>query len=98
MKVRGKMVLRVSSFLFCFILFLAGGSGHAADVVKIGATYPTSGGVAEAASYTVEGIKMAVEEINAKGGIPIEGKNLQIEMFLYDSKCDPTIGVAQRRR
>ena len=93
MKVRGKRTLLVSSFLFCFILFLSIGSGHAADVVKIGASYPTSGGVAEASSYPVEGIKMAVEEINAKGGIPIEGKNLKIDLVLYDSKCDPTTGV-----
>ena len=80
--------------LFCFALSLSGSGVHAADVVKIGATYPTSGGVAEASSYPVEGIKMAVDEINAKGGIPIEGKNLKIDLVLYDSKCDPTTGVA----
>ncbi len=71
---------------------------QAGETLKIGASYPTSGGVAEAASYTVEGIKMAVDEINAKGGVSVGGKNLPIELFLYDSKCDPTIGVANAEK
>jgi branched-chain amino acid transport system substrate-binding protein len=65
-----------------------------AQTVKIGAVYPLSGGVAESGSWVVEGIKMAVDEINAKGGIPIQGKSQKIELVLYDSKCDPTLGVA----
>ncbi len=65
-----------------------------AQNLKIGAIYPLSGGVAEASSWVVEGVKMAVDEINAKGGVPVQGKNEKIELVLYDSKCDPTTGVA----
>jgi branched-chain amino acid transport system substrate-binding protein len=79
-------------------LVVGGAVAEAGETLRIGATYPTSGGVAEAASYTIEGIKMAVEEINAKGGVPVQGKNLPIEIFLYDSKCDPTIGVANAEK
>jgi branched-chain amino acid transport system substrate-binding protein len=64
-----------------------------AQNLKIGAVYPLSGGVAEASSWVVEGIKMAVDEINAKGGVPVQGKKEKIELVLYDSKCDPTTGV-----
>jgi len=67
---------------------------HAEDSVKIGAVYPLSGGVAEASSWVVEGIKMAGEEINAKGGIPVQGKNLKLDLVIYDSKCKPSTGVA----
>jgi branched-chain amino acid transport system substrate-binding protein len=95
MKLRSKAGLIVLGFISsCLALAYPWSTSHAADAVKIGASYPTSGGVAEAASYPVEGIKMAVEEINGKGGIPIEGKNLKIDLVLYDSKCDPTTGVA----
>jgi branched-chain amino acid transport system substrate-binding protein len=80
------------------VALILGGAAEAGETLRIGATYPTSGGVAEAASYTIEGIKMAVEEINAKGGVPVQGKNLPIEIFLYDSKCDPTIGVANAEK
>ncbi len=37
---------------------------------------------------------MAVDEINAQGGISIQGKQLKIELILNDDKCDPTTGVA----
>jgi len=79
-------------------LLLCGGAAQAGESLRIGASYPTSGGVAEAASYMVEGIKMAVEMINGKGGVPVGGKNLPIELFLYDSKCVPTIGVANAEK
>lgn len=72
---------------FCSVLY-------AQDTVKIGATYPLSGGVAEAASWGVEGIKMAVEEYNAKGGIQVGDKKLALEIILNDDKCDPTTGVS----
>ena len=65
-----------------------------AQTVKIGAVYPMSGGVAEAGGWVIEGVKMAVEDINAKGGISLQGKNQKVELVLYDSKCDPTLGVA----
>lgn len=73
---------------------LIGTFSYAQDTVKIGATYPLSGGVAEAASWGVEGIKMAVEEFNEQGGIQVGEKKLPIELILYDDKCDPTTGVS----
>ena len=76
------------------VMLVWGAWAQAGETLKIGASYPTSGGTAEIASYSVEGIKMAVEEINAKGGVSVQGKNLPLELFLYDSKCDPTTGVA----
>ena len=72
----------------------AAGPAAAADKVKIGASYPLSGGVAEASSWVVEGVKMAAKEINAAGGVSVAGKKMPLEIVLYDSKCDPTSGVA----
>jgi branched-chain amino acid transport system substrate-binding protein len=49
----------------------------AADPIKVGLVNETTGPNAEAGSYTVNGTRLAVEEINAKGGIlgrPIELK------------------------
>jgi len=80
--------------LSCFFLACIVTASYAEETIKIGATYPLSGGVAEASSWGVEGIKMAVDEFNAQGGIPIQGKQLKIELILYDDKCNPTSGVA----
>jgi len=80
--------------LSCLILACFGRASYAEETIKIGATYPLSGGVAEAASWVVEGIELAVEDINNSGGIPIQGKQLKIELILNDDKCNPTTGVA----
>jgi branched-chain amino acid transport system substrate-binding protein len=71
-----------------------GVQAKAEEVAKIGAFYALSGGVAEAASWVVEGIKLAEEEINAKGGITIQGKKMKIKVIMYDDKCDPTTAVS----
>lgn len=86
---------KVLAFAFsCIFLACFCSTSFGEDKIKIGATYPLSGGVAEAASWGVEGIKMAVDEFNAQGGILIEGKKLPIELILNDDKCDPTTGVS----
>ncbi len=91
--------MRIKVMVLMTALVLAGtGWVQAGETLKFGATYPTSGGVAELASYTIEGIKMAVDEINAKGGVSVAGKSMPIELFLYDSKCDPTTGVANAEK
>ncbi len=51
----------------------------AADAIKIGLVNETTGPNAEAGSYTVNGTRLAVEEINAKGGILGRQIELQIE-------------------
>lgn len=56
-----------------------------ADTIRIGVNYELSGGVATYGEASVEGIEMAVEEINAAGGV--DGK--QIELVKYDNKSEP---------
>lgn len=52
-----------------------GGSGDA-EVIKIGANLELSGGVASYGQSIAEGVDLAVEEINASGGI--DGKKLEV--------------------
>lgn len=100
----GNAAVRVSSVVRRFVIpfmtivlsifIISVLTSFAQEKIKIGAAYPLTGGVAEAASYDVEGIKLAVEEINAKGGLIVQGKKYEIELILYDTKCDPTQGAA----
>ena len=64
----------------------SGGSGNSAsgDVIKIGANLELSGGVASYGSSIGDGAKLAVEEINAAGGI--DGK--QLELITVDNKSE----------
>lgn len=63
----------------------SGGSGNSAgDTIKIGANLELSGGVASYGSSINDGAKLAIEEINAAGGI--DGK--QIEYIPVDNKSE----------
>ena len=53
-----------------------------ADPIKIGLVNETTGPNAEAGAYTVNGTRLAVEEVNAKGGI----MGRQIELRIEDNQ------------
>lgn len=67
-----------------------GGAGNnaapaAGDTVKIGVNYELSGGVATYGQASVQGIELAVAEVNAAGGV----KGKQVELVKYDNKSEP---------
>lgn len=92
----GVIVLKKSKFASLFVassLLLAtlaacgdteGGSSADGDTIKIGANLELSGPVASYGSSELEGIELALEEINADGGI--DGK--QVELVKVDNKSD----------
>jgi len=53
-------------------------SGHAEDTIKIGLVNEATGPNAEAGVYTYNGAKLALEEINATGGVL--GKKLELKL------------------
>ncbi|MEA4890416.1 MAG: ABC transporter substrate-binding protein [Clostridiaceae bacterium] len=70
------------------IMALAGcsqGSGNSANEIKIGINYELSGNVATYGQSSVDGIMMAIDEINAAGGV--NGKKLVA--VKYDNKSEP---------
>lgn len=74
--------LLISVMAISFIL--TGCSGNNDDVIKVGVNYELTGEVASYGQASVDGIKLAVEEINKAGGI--DGK--LIELVEYDNKSD----------
>ena len=69
---------------------VAASSAQAAGEIKIGVLYPTSGGGAIYGVPAMEGHNMAVEEINAAGGVG--GKMLV--SFARDTKLNPAQAAA----
>lgn len=61
-----------------------GGAAPAADEIKLGLNYELSGDVATYGQASAVGIKMAIEELNAKDGIG--GK--KVKLVEYDNKSD----------
>ena len=70
-------------------ILLCAGVSHAATV-KIGVVGPLTGPVAVGGLHTKNGLELAKDEINAKGGIPGVGK---IELIYEDDKCVPPESV-----
>lgn len=73
------------------------GIGSAAGVVKIGNIEPLSGPSAAVGIQGKKAREMAVEEINAAGGIKALG-GAKLELLYADSKGDPTVGVTEAER
>jgi len=70
----------------------------APDVVKIGHVGPISGAIAHLGKDNENGAVLAVEEINAAGGVNLGDKTVKLELVTGDDKADPKDGtlVAQK--
>src|SRR3954447_304678 len=70
-------------------LALASAGAQAQETIKIGVIQPLTGSVAYNGTTDVNGIKLALSEINAKGGVL--GK--QVELVIEDGQCKPANSV-----
>jgi branched-chain amino acid transport system substrate-binding protein len=80
----------VSLVVVAMLLVVLGSCQNRQDVVRIGAILPLTGGAAPYAVSMKRGIDLAVEEVNASGGI--SGRRLEI--VYEDSKGDAKTGVS----
>lgn len=64
----------------------SGGKSGGGDTIKVGALFELTGNVANYGTSTLNGFKMAVDEVNAKGGV--NGK--KIEVVQADNKSEPS--------
>ena len=103
MLLRGKYtkiigLILVTAMMMCFVVGCSGSeSGSDVEVIKIGNILPLSGSAAPLGKIGQEARDMAIEEINAAGGIK-SMNGAQIEMIYADSKGDPATGVSEAER
>ena len=67
----------------------------AAQAVKIGAVVPLTGRYGPGGAQVRAGYDIAVEQINAGGGVSIGGKKVPLELLLLDDESDATKTVAR---
>lgn len=75
----------------------ATGSTLAQETVKIGYTGPLSGGAALYGKNVVNGMEMAIKEINA-AGLEVSGKKVKLELVALDDKYSPAEAAINARR
>ena len=71
---------------------LAGCSNSIPDVIKIGAAQPLTGNRAGRGQDLLNGVKLAVDEIN-KAGLKVKGKFVTLELVAVDDRASPETGV-----
>ncbi len=76
--------------LYGCVLSLNSCTEKKAEIIKIGAMLPLSGDAAQYGEWGKNGISLAVDEINSKGGI----KGNKIEVVYEDDAADPKKGVS----
>ncbi|MBC7718981.1 MAG: branched-chain amino acid ABC transporter substrate-binding protein [Chitinophagaceae bacterium] len=71
---------------------LLSGCDNTPSSIKIGVAQPLSGNLANLGQDLLNGVKLAVDDIN-KEGFQIKGKKVTIEVLALDDKSDPALGV-----
>jgi branched-chain amino acid transport system substrate-binding protein len=84
----GRFFIRMMAFIF--LLSLLGPFAQAAETIKIGVILPLTGSNAVIGQEEKRGIDMAVEKINAAGGV----LKKQVELIIEDNRGDPTVIVS----
>ncbi len=63
------------------------------EVLKIGHVAPLTGGIAHLGKDNENGARLAIEEINAAGGLKVADKTYKLELVAEDDKADPKEGT-----
>jgi len=71
-----------------------GGSSSAPTTVVIGVDASMSGPLAGFGAYEKWAINAAVSDQNAKGGVTVNGKPVQVKVVLYDDKSDGNVAAS----
>ncbi len=80
---------RLSVIVSVLLVMICAGCGKKTDEIRIGAIFPMTGGSATFGQSSKEGMQIAVDEFNKKGGIAIGGKKLLIKAIYDDTAGQP---------
>jgi branched-chain amino acid transport system substrate-binding protein len=75
----------------CAGIMAFGEVAAAAEPIKIGMTVSSTGRFALAAQSGERGLRIWLEDVNARGGIPVGGENRMIELVTLDDRSDQTM-------
>lgn len=85
-----KLIMKLSlALVLCFAIV----GGAAADNVKIGVMYSLSGPGSVLGVLQMEGAKLAINEINAAGGVKLDGKMVKLEGVFRDDETNPQVAI-----
>lgn len=74
------------------------GGGGGGDTVTIGFTGPLSGGAALYGRNVLDGLEMAVADINAAGGVTVDGRTVTVAIQALDDRYFPNESATNAKR
>jgi branched-chain amino acid transport system substrate-binding protein len=83
-----------------FALVLAAGNSFAAEKVskvKVGVMFGLTGAASPVGPVQVQGARLAVKEINERGGVNLGGKKVPIEAVVKDDETKPDVAIRRYR-
>ena len=75
-----------------------GASAQSTGTITIGYTGPLSGGAAQYGQDVQRGIQMAIDEVNAEGGVTVGGKKSQLKLSSLDDAYRPNEAAINAKR
>jgi branched-chain amino acid transport system substrate-binding protein len=81
-----KRTLKAVSLLLAAIAIFSSATSHAADPIKLGMIEGLSGPFANAGNAVVRNIQLAIENVNARGGVKLPGGARPLALVTYDNK------------
>src|SRR3989449_7242557 len=79
----------------CLTTLAPGSAGAPASTVRVGAVIPLTGRFAGGGAQVKAGYEIAVEDINARGGVRVGDQRLPLELTILDDESDPTKTVSR---
>ena len=73
------------------VSFVLPGCSKVPDTIKIGVAQPLSGPIAALGQDLLNGVKLAVDELN-RAGVQVDGKRVTFEIVAQDDRSDPATG------
>lgn len=87
-----------AALLGAALTMVAAVPGLAQDKIVLGAAVSQSGKYSTNGMHTTNGYNLAVEAINARGGVNVGGKNYMLEIKYYDDESTPARGAELAER
>jgi len=69
----------------------------AVDKVKVGVLYAITGKGSSVAKVQLDGVNLAIKQVNDKGGLMMGGKRVKVEAVTRDTETKPDVGVRRIR-
>jgi branched-chain amino acid transport system substrate-binding protein len=97
------MVTRKSFTIICFVALIAfslvgsAWSAEAVSKIKIGLMFGLTGAASPIGPVQLQGAKLAIKEVNEKGGVNYGGKKIPVEGITKDDETKPDVAIRRFR-